>query len=457
MFDDSNRISSFLLVIDFQSIFMAILWVSLLILLFHFIRKRTRLIQNFGIVTLVMMMLFMLIRTFAPFNFSFTQNISSTLYGNISYFFNEFELFRIPGTDFSVTPLILLLAVWVGGAIVSFVLFLWKTHRVLKNFKSTMHMPLERDQKIFDEVQKEFGKRCNHIKMYRAIVPTPLTYGYFRPTVLIPSGKQFTDRELYCAFLHELTHYYHRDAWIKLLVQILCSLLWWNPLVYFFQKDVKQTTELHCDAAVCAKLTPLEQCDYLATIVNTMKYSKKIKKLVAQDANAVSNLASNDGNEQMQQRLKMLLEISKTPKHKKRYYILVCLLMLAVMLLSYLFIFIPNYTQYGELEEMVGTTITQENSYLVEYPENCYFLIQDLSDRNGENYLFIPLDNEDMVQEALEVYDLEIHSVDKDGFLEVLARTGSEDPEAEYEFWAYMYFPDYASNNEDFSADVLSG
>ena len=443
MFDDSNRISSFLLVIDFQSIFMAILWVSLLILLFHFIRKRTRLIQNFGIVTLVMMMLFMLIRTFAPFNFSFTQNISSTLYGNISYFFNEFELFRIPGTGFSVTPLILLLAVWVGGAIVSFVLFLWKTYRVLKNFKSTMHMPLERDQKIFDEVQKEFGKRCNHIKMYRAIVPTPLTYGYFRPTVLIPSGKQFTDRELYCAFLHELTHYYHRDAWIKLLVQILCSLLWWNPLVYFFQKDVKQTTELHCDAAVCAKLTPLEQCDYLATIVNTMKYSKKIKKLVAQDANAVSNLASNDRNEQMQQRLKMLLEISKTPKHKKRYYILVCLLMLAVMLLSYLFIFIPSYTQYGKLEEMVdGVAITQDNSYLAEYPSNCYFLILNSSESEELVDAIVPLDDGDLVREAINIYQLEVRQLTEEELIHLFAEAGFEDPETTFEFFAQSYFPD---------------
>ena len=209
--------------------------------------------------------------------------------------------------------------------------------------------------------------------------------------------------------------------------------------MYFFQKDVKQTTELHCDAAVCAKLTPLEQCDYLATIVNTMKYSKKIKKLVAQDANAVSNLASNDGNEQMQQRLKMLLEISKTPKHKKRYYILVCLLMLAVMLLSYLFIFIPNYTQYGKLEEMVeGATITQQNSYLVEYPENCYSLI--LNDDTIQ--VIAPLADADMVQEALEIYQLEVRQITEEEFIHLFEETGVEDPETMFDFFVQAYFPD---------------
>ena len=66
---------------------------------------------------------------------------------------------------------------------------------------------------------------------------------------MIPAGKKYSDQELYCALLHELFHFYHRDAWIKLLVQLLCSLLWWNPLMYLFQRDVTQTLELHCDAA----------------------------------------------------------------------------------------------------------------------------------------------------------------------------------------------------------------
>ena len=95
MFDDSNRVVSTFQLLNPQSLLMAILWMSLLIVAFHFIRKRTKLIQNFGILTLVIMVLLMLVRIFVPCNFPFTQNISSTVYGDIEYFLGKLELFYI--------------------------------------------------------------------------------------------------------------------------------------------------------------------------------------------------------------------------------------------------------------------------------------------------------------------------------------------------------------------------
>ena len=449
MFDDSHRLSFTVVVVDMRSIIMAILWLSFLILVFHFIRRQTRMIQNFGIATLVIMLGLMLIRSFAPLNFAFTLNIPSTFYGNINYFFSEYELFHIPGTNFSITPSNILLVIWGVGTVVSLLLFFIRTRKALKKFQSTVCEPLEQEQRALDEVQKEFKKHRN-VKLYRAMVITPLTYGYFRSTILIPIGKQYTERELYCVFLHELTHHYHRDAWTKLLVQILCSLLWWNPLVYLFQKDVTQTVELHCDASVCSKLTPIEQTDYLNAITNTMKIPNRIAFPGGQKAGVVSGFAGDGGKEQMQQRLKILSEISLAPKHKKLYYFFVCLLMAAVIALSYLFIFNPMQTQYGQLQEMAGNVaITKENSYLLEFPEGCYFLYQDLRDADGEGtYSFAPLDDENMVRQALNDYQLEVRSVDKAGFIEFLAEAGSEDPQAEYIFWAYMYFPDLLTEEE---------
>ena len=442
MFDDSNRIFQTSILIDLRSVVMAVLWLSLLIVAFHFIRRRTRLIQNFGIVTLVIMLGFMLVRSFAPLNFSFTKNISSTIYGNISYFFTEFELFRIPGIDFPVTPLVVLFLVWLVGAVVSFLLFLRKTRKTMKLYRSTMHHPLAQEQRILDEVVcAEFGRK-NRFRLRHAMVNTPLTYGFFRPTILIPLGQIYNERELYCVLLHELTHYYHRDSWIKLLVQILCCLFWWNPLVYLFQKDVDQTVELHCDASVCAKLTPQEQCDYLSAIANTLQFSKKINKLMAQQTGAVSKFASDDGKEQLKQRLNILMKISESPKHTKRYYFFACLLMAVVMLFSYLFTFTPEYTQYGKLEEMVGTTITQENSYLVEYPENCYSLIVKSSESDEVIETIAPLTDWNMVQEALEIYQLEVQSITEEEFILLFAKTGLDDPEMGFEFFAQTYFPD---------------
>ena len=96
-----------------------------------------------------------------------------------------------------------------------------------------------------------------------------------------------------------------------------------------------------------------------------------------------------------------------------------------------------------------GIPVTQETSYLVQYPKDCYFLVVSASSDSEEAiYALVPLDDPNMVQEALEVRRLEVRTVDKAGFLKALAQTGSEDPEADYIFWAYLYFPDQLTQEE---------
>ncbi len=448
MFDSVNRLYHLYIPFDAKTVFMAVLWLSLLIVVFHFFRKRTKLIQNFGIVTLVIMLVFMLVRIFVPLNFPFTQYISSTLYGKIVYFTTEYQLFSIPGTGISVSLSHLLLLVWLVGIAVSLLIFCVRVRLTLKALRKNISPPSEKETAVLEQVQKEFGK-CGRLKLYRAMVTSPLTFGYFCPTILIPQGGIYNDEELYCVFLHELTHHRHKDAWIKLLVQILCSLFWWNPLVYVFQKDVDQILELHCDAAVCAKLSSEKQCDYLSAIVNTIHFSKKAQNPRRQQAATTSELTWDGKKERVQQRLQILLNISESPRHTKRYYLLICLLMCVVLFLSYFVSLQPSFTQYSTLEESTGVVVTQENSYLVEYPENCYFLaVEGQEDSQYALQILMPLEDSALVEQALNERGLEVVSVDKEGFLEVLALSGSQNPESDYLFWAYMYFPDLLTQEE---------
>ena len=449
MFDDANRFYSSAISVNSQSVIMAVLWISLLIVVFHLIRKRIKLVQNFGIVTLIIMLLLMLVRVFFPLDFKFTKNIPSILYGNLEYFFEKVTLFSIPGIDFAVTPLAILLTVWAVGSVVSFLLFVHRSRKALRCLKDSMHAPLPKDQEILDMAENRMGK-SHRVVLYRALVMTPLTYGYFRPKILIPAGKKYSDQELYCALLHELFHFYHRDAWIKLLVQLLCSLLWWNPLMYLFQRDVTQTLELHCDAATYARMTSMEQCDYMTTLANAVKASKEMKILAMQSTGSSSELAAEMGRDRMNQRISLLIGAHKMPKHSKRYYFLVTLVMVAALFCTYLFILTPFHTQYYGLENYTnGTPVTQENSYLLEYPEDCYFLVTlNSSDSEQPIQTFVPLDDSETVRQALEERQLEIKTVDKEGFLQVLADTGSQDPEADYLFWAYLYFPEYLTEEE---------
>lgn len=448
MFDFSHRISlPQFAAVSRESIIMAILWWSLFILIFHFIRKRTKLIQNFGIVTLVVLLAAMLLRAFVPLDFFFTHTISSVLYGDILHFFTETSLFALPGTEFAVTPCVILLAIWAAGTLISLIRFIQKSYALQKQLNRTAHAPLQKDQAVLADMLARKGKP-RRITLYRAVVLSPLTYGYFHPKILLPSGKQYSETELRCIFEHELTHYYHRDSWIKLFVQILCCVFWWNPLAYLFQEDVNQVIELHCDAAVCARFTSEEQCDYLKTVAVAARSMAAIKRKIRLEHQAASEFASSNTQEKMQQRIHLLFAISETSKCSKRYYGVLAVLLTALLLVSYLFILKPNMVHYSELQDMSVLPISQENCYLAEYPEDCYFLIVEDPAQPDVINLISPLEGETLVQQAVEEYQLQVRPVDTDGFMEILAASGSQDPQKDYLFWAYMYFPDVLTQEE---------
>lgn len=192
-----------------------------------------------------------------------------------------------------------------------------------------------------------------------------------------------------------------------------------------------------------------KQCDYLSAIVNTIHFSRKAKKVQRQQPAAASELTPEGKGERVQQRLQILLNISQNPRRTKWYYLLVCLLMCVVLFLSYLFIWKPNYPQYRMLEELAGVSVTQQNSFLVEYPLDCYFLVVvDSSNAEQQVKTLVPLDDSAVVEEVLEERMLEVKEVEKEGFLQLLAISGSEDPQADYILFAYMYFPDLLTPEE---------
>ena len=230
-------------------------------------------------------------------------------------------------------------------------------------------------------------------------------------------------------------------------------------MAYLFQEDVNQVIELHCDAAVCARFTSEEQCDYLKTVAVAARSMAAIKRKIRLEHQAASEFAYSNTKEKMQQRIHLLFAISKTPKCPKRYYGVLAVLLTALLLVSYLFILKPNMVHYSELQDMSVLPISQENCYLAEYPEDCYFLIVEDPAQPGVVNLISPLEGETLVQQAVEEYQLQVHPVDTDGFMEILAASGSQDPQKDYLFWAYMYFPDVLTQEEleSFSMEDYQG
>jgi beta-lactamase regulating signal transducer with metallopeptidase domain len=79
----------------------------------------------------------------------------------------------------------------------------------------------------------------------------PLTWGHWRPDVLLPLEATTWDDERAAAVLrHEMAHVRRHDWLTQLLATMARAIVWWHPLVWLLTNRLRRESEYACDAHV---------------------------------------------------------------------------------------------------------------------------------------------------------------------------------------------------------------
>lgn len=79
----------------------------------------------------------------------------------------------------------------------------------------------------------------------------PMTWGFWRPVLLLPSGVgAWNDARLDAVLLHELAHVRRYDYAIQLAAGLTCALYWFNPLAWVAARRLRVEREHACDDEV---------------------------------------------------------------------------------------------------------------------------------------------------------------------------------------------------------------
>lgn len=115
----------------------------------------------------------------------------------------------------------------------------------------------KRDVRVCEMV----GGLCRRYGIARGIrvlqsdrVSVPMTWGVFKPVLMLPSACcEWSDEDLRAALEHELAHIRHGDAARRWLATFVCALWWPLPLVWMAAKAWRLEQERACDdAALCS-------------------------------------------------------------------------------------------------------------------------------------------------------------------------------------------------------------
>ena len=87
-------------------------------------------------------------------------------------------------------------------------------------------------------------------------VVSPCTWGKFRPVILLPDSADsdaMAENTLKMALLHELLHIKRQDWWWMVWSKVMTAVFWFNPMMWWIQRNMMASFEAACDEAVLAQ------------------------------------------------------------------------------------------------------------------------------------------------------------------------------------------------------------
>jgi len=85
-----------------------------------------------------------------------------------------------------------------------------------------------------------------HFYVFRSsCFSTPLATA-FKPYIILPE-IEFTPNELRVILLHEWKHIQDKDHLVGIIIDVICLVFWWNPMVYILRRNFHFAQELKCD------------------------------------------------------------------------------------------------------------------------------------------------------------------------------------------------------------------
>ena len=103
-----------------------------------------------------------------------------------------------------------------------------------------------------------------------AFLKSPVIVGLFKPCIYLPIHliSDYNANDIRYMLMHELEHYKYKDAFANYLMNIIGVLYWFNPLIWYSLKEMKNDREVACDTSVLNLLDEDAYEDYGNTLIN---------------------------------------------------------------------------------------------------------------------------------------------------------------------------------------------
>ena len=242
----------------------------------------------------------------------------------------------------SETPSIagyILLGIWIVGIFAMIILVIKSSLRLRTLEKSALPLQNPEVRRLYHRCLEEMEIHRNIPVYSTAFLKSPIIVGLLKPCIYLPIHliSDYNESDMRYMLLHELQHYKHKDAVVSYLMNLAGVIYWFNPLVWYALKEMRNDREVACDTSVLKMLEEDAYEDYGNTLIN---FAEKVSLTPFPFA------AGLGGNmEQMKRRIINIASYEK-PTFMKKIKGMTAFMLTAVLLLGFA-PFISTYAADG--------------------------------------------------------------------------------------------------------------
>ncbi|SCH13786.1 Regulatory protein BlaR1 [uncultured Clostridium sp.] len=226
---------------------------------------------------------------------------------------------------FDILPLI-----WLGGFITSLFVAVFMNFVLNYNLKKDNKNIDERLELLLIKCKNNMGIRTNIDISINEDIRTPGLCKIIKPKIIFPySMIDLNDDEVEHILLHELSHYKRCDILVNYLLILLQCVHWFNPLIWYLFKKIREDMELATDEMVVKVLDESEHKNYAMTIITLIERVNIIPK-------NIGILGMADNKKILKKRINMIKK-AKIFKNRKVLISVMgvsCMLVLGTILLT---------------------------------------------------------------------------------------------------------------------------
>lgn len=188
---------------------------------------------------------------------------------------------------------------WIAGVIITLITYLAALIKLRKKIYKTQFYN-ERISKLADECKKQLNIKKDIKIILHHEKSSPGIFGTIKPCILLNDELLQKDSQtIKYIFLHELSHYKRKDMLFNYLLLLTVAMHWFNPIIWFLFKKIRQDIELGADELAAKKLTKHERKEYAMVLIHSLKnYSE--------EHSTANMLCISDTEKNMKRRISML-------------------------------------------------------------------------------------------------------------------------------------------------------